>query len=686
MNKDLINLETLKKQYFLTSEILNLDMLANIKDIFYLKNLSRNKSFIQNLKIEKYEKKKIKIKDNKIFESIEQNWNKDPIDIKIFVEKLINNKYLLLELIKSSTDNIKISSRIISFINSNSNNILEKYNESYLYKNPINYEFLLDKIKKTTFDHHFYKKNNINIKYFENIEKIKINLDILLQGTYINYLLPSVGIIYPIVSFEKTNENPKSFIKLIETILDLDKITDKDYVISSNIPLISLDISEVLSNFLEKNNSNLFIKQRLDEIKINLDEIFFIKDKNNKNFSKNKIIKSEYIIPYKYDSSKKEIVEIERAERIISIENLFEINFKIVKHVLKNIYDGENKFEKLNNKNYKNVLASFLFNIIQILYDINKEYISKVSTIVIEVSDHYKNEYSNKNIKNTLDFISLLSKSLYKFKLILLNNFYHFFIPSKTFDNNYGIKKNKNNLLIPESAFLASNKDIFENYPFNINDDRIILRIDDGKNPTKLLKFILNISKKNDLYDKNEFLYFGGYFLNENILKNSISILAAIINSSFIEHNEIFLELIKIIEYNYLERKEFQIELINTIINNLSKIIKIPKIKIDNIDKTKTIIQMFSINYENSIVNLIDLINLNKKKNINNNDENKINKNNKKKDTLKLLSRLYMFRAMSIFYIVENNTVDIDFKNKMIIELEKKKKYFDDKILKIYKD
>ena len=93
---------------------------------------------------------------------------------------------------------------------------------------------------------------------------------------------------------------------------------------------------------------------------------------------------------------------------------------------------------------------------------------------------------------------------------------------------------------------------------------------------------------------------------------------------------------------------------------------------------------MFTINYENSISNLIDLINLNKKNNLNYNEDT-LNKRNIKKDILKLQSRLFMFKAMSVYHIVENNTVDISFKNEMIIEFEEKKKKFDNKIKKIYK-
>ena len=89
------NIKSIKK-YFLTSEILNLDRLSNIKDIFYLKTLPKKKCFIENLDLDLQNKKIEKFNsDNEVFQNLLQNWNKDPIDIKLFVEQLINNIRLL---------------------------------------------------------------------------------------------------------------------------------------------------------------------------------------------------------------------------------------------------------------------------------------------------------------------------------------------------------------------------------------------------------------------------------------------------------------------------------------------------------------------------------------------------------------------------------------------------------------
>ena len=676
------NIKSIKK-YFLTSEILNLDRLSNIKDIFYLKTLPKKKCFIENLDLDLQNKKIEKFNsDNEVFQNLLQNWNKDPIDIKLFVEQLINNKYKLQDNIKYSEHEIKISKNL--FYNSNNlNNFIKDYDPKYTYKNPINYSFLLEILKDSIF-HKALKENNT--EYYQNIEKIKKNLDILIEGSYINYLLPSVGIIYPKISLNnKDYTEPKSYFNLIKIILDLDKKLPEN-IISSNIPLLSLDISEKISSILDYNNSNLYITKKIDEIRIDLDEIFFIKNKNNKGYSKNKILKPEYVIPYKFDENKKEIIEIERIEKISTVEQLFSKNYKVVISVLEDVYNTEhNAFDKLNKKNYKNVLACFLFFIIQVIYDINKQYINKINNIVIEFSEHYKDEYRNLDIKNTLEYISLLSKSLYKFKLILLNNFYYFFIPSKTYGNNYGMKKNEFNFLIPESDFLVSNIDLYKNFPFTCLNNSLKISDTDEKNPTKILKFILNTVKKMDLYDKDEYLDFGGYSFDKKILTDSISLLTQFLGNNFVLSTNFFLEIIKKIEYNFLEKKEFQIELINRIIDDLSPIVKKKNFTKDEKKYFKNKINsMFTINYENSISNLIDLINLNKKNNLNYNEDT-LNKRNIKKDILKLQSRLFMFKAMSVYHIVENNTVDISFKNEMIIEFEEKKKKFDNKIKKIYK-
>ena len=87
----------------------------------------------------------------------------------------------------------------------------------------------------------------------------------------------------------------------------------------------------------------------------------------------------------------------------------------------------------------------------------------------------------------------------------------------------------------------------------------------------------------------------------------------------------------------------------------------------------------FDVNYNTSILFLFKLIELNKKwnkiqkRNIN---KNIIEEKEKKKEMLLLCTRIYMFVAMSNYYICQNVIVDVEFRNKLLKEYQMiKKKY-----------
>ena len=110
--------------------------------------------------------------------------------------------------------------------------------------------------------------------------------------------------------------------------------------------------------------------------------IFFKKETNKK---KDKI-KTEYVIPYKYDA-KNQIISMTKMEieKINDINGLMKHNKELFLHTLIDIFKSSDGKKKLNEKNYKNVLACFLFFLIRIIYDIIKEYINNIDILLTQL-------------------------------------------------------------------------------------------------------------------------------------------------------------------------------------------------------------------------------------------------------------------------------------------------------------
>ena len=427
-------------KYFLTSEIICLDELPNITDIFLKTKNPQTKSILEKRKheiddfLDKKKKDKLELFDIKyyIFKDITELYN-DLINIKINIKEFCI--------------------KLIFFLYSTKENIstIEKYLEiNTIYpvlKNPFEYNSLS------------YLKSKLSNIIHENENKnISKNIDIITQGSFINFLMPSIGIVFSNLSSDtlpipsSTPSSTNTFISLIEYILGIEHeiqgVQGKE--LSKRIPLLSIDINKTIIEILYKGfynntNNNNIIKKKIEEIIISPDDIFSIKT-NNKKLNKKKI-KTEYIIPYKYDSTKGKIILILKNEYgQKSVSEVLKLNYDIIKRVLKDLRDLSD-IENLNKENYKNILACFLFFIIQLVYDINKLYLTKLNNVIMEISDISGLNFINMDIESTLEYISSLSKSLYKFKLILLNNFNTFLKPSKSFDNNYGMKKNENGYL-----------------------------------------------------------------------------------------------------------------------------------------------------------------------------------------------------------------------------------------------
>jgi len=660
----------------------------SLKEIQYLRNildfytypeksiLENNKDEIKNfLTVNKLNSKKIEnLSSLNILNQIYNDYLINERDINKFCENFVNYKYNILksnELIEYFT-NLKIKFRTKKGIN---------YDPSFFIENPIIYQNIVH-----------LKKNEINkeisneINYYKNTDNIKLTLDIFTQGNFINYSLPSVGIIYPNFSTKiGPSLNPNNYIDFFKILIHKDL---NEVQINKKLPLLELNIPNVISDLLILESNNIFesnndvknlIKKKIQEINIDMNNIFYVNANN-----KNKTIKSVYIIPYKNKDEKIVLMsnsDIKSFQRK-NMKDVLNHNYNIHLHAIKDLKNINNT-EKLG-FNSKNVLACYLFYIIQLLYDINKEYINKINTIITKISESREKIFKRLNIKNAFLYISLLSDSLYKFKLILLNSFYNFFIPSKVSYDNYGMKviDEDNNIysMVPESDFINSNDYIFNNYCFNVSEDTLVV------NEENLKKFIINIKYDHDAFDVNEKLEFGAFaFNNENMINSMNIFLKYLID--YRNSNNFSLYIVNILSSNFIEKQIYPYEIIDSLL--FSRRIQIMTPKINKSDQEKLIKELksvFEINYSASVSYLFKLIELNKKwEKIGAKNDNIRKEKDRRKLFLLLSTRFYMFIAMSNYYICQNIIVDVELKNKLLKEYQMIKKKYEEKMMEYIK-
>ena len=597
-------------------------------------------------------------------------------NIEDFVKNLIYTKDEISK-IKYSIDNYFNLEKKLNY------NIINNSKKNISYNNPINFknknnllnkDFFINSINSTIY----------NIKYTE----IAISTNILLIGNIINNSLPSIGLV-DIIFYPPPYPIPKLPITIVSFI---NTIINNNIDIENQIPLKSLKIGETISSILlnVKGNINnidnnifnkekftnkdmdLLIKNMIKNIKIDIKDIF-IKKSNDK---KKNIIQKEYIIPYKFKDpafTSDEIIYISKTSEIENIKDINLHNKTVTINVIKKI--NSNPSEKLNEKYYKNILACFLFYIIRIFYDILNEYINKIDALLTQILDIKEKRFGILNIKDAFEYTSLLKTSLYKFKLILLNNFYQLFIPSKILKNNYGMEKDLNNCYIPEinSMFLNSNQDIFNNYPFKLD-------IMSNITTTELNTFILNIKENNDIYNTNDILEFGGYSFNKEIMKISTKK----INKYYTllqKNNNFTLFIIDKLINNFIVKENIPYELISDL-ESEEPIMKKSSLNPEETDKImKFLLYKFNYNIEKSTNYYIKLLDI----------RNKIKESKKMnvstlyniEEIYKLCFKLYYIKASCIIPITENILNDIKLKNTLLMEYSKIKKLFE-KIISKY--
>ena len=424
-----------------------------------------------------------------------------------FCKNIYDTKYLF---VKEGKNYLKFSS-LVRQININKN-LLTK---NLRYENPVMHSDPITQILSL--------KNKID----EYSEEESTAIDNVILGNNINFSLPSIGPIFSIYSNDKCDIST-----LIYTLITTNHIHPPNYL--EHIPLFKQNITETLSNLLLENNkeNNLwniklgnsnnnktlkYIKTYFKSINVSLVDIFFDGD----------TIKPKYFVPYKHEVLTGGVVyKISEATSIPQttqskpekIKELIEANNTILNHVITQIYI--NKIPSyLDNQFIKNILSCYIFFVINLFYDFYKKYIDKLNDVIISLSvSKYGKEL---NISTGFKYIEKLNISLLNFKKILLNDFYELFLPSTTINNNYGMILNKYGYYEPSGAFISSNDDIIQNFPFK----ELITHLNINNNQKTLIKFILLCKSRTDYYDDNLILELGGFSYNNIITRNTISIL-----------------------------------------------------------------------------------------------------------------------------------------------------------------
>ena len=646
---------------FKTIENISLEKLKKNPDINSIFSSSKEESILNEYKLEIEEyKKKIGINtfSFEILKKLSEDFDRNK---KEYIERFFKELILLKNIINTNNQNIKDFIFIFKKINSLKLNI---YNKDLVINNPLNSK----NIGFGFFEEDYFKY--IDTYNDSDKEKLKKNIDILLLGDVINISLPSIGPINNNLSSDKNN-----FIEFINELISYKK--DNDEIVK--IPLAGLYIGDILSekllnlninkigNNLNYNFNNESMKKLIismvKNINIKLTDIFYIYSKNNKAPKK---IKHEFIIPYKiekYPSKPEEIVKMTKGDidKNNNFEKVIQSNNKVVSYVINNIFNKpkDEGIKNLEKKNYKNVRACYLFYIINLIYTIIKSYIDTIDEILKNIVDSRERRFTVLNIKDAFQYTSLLNKSLLNFNKVLLNNYYHLFIPSKIVSGNYGMRIDEYNCYIPESIFLGDNETILNEYPFNdpsynesLNDNNQI-KVD----TIKMTNFIITFKGKNDIYKSTLKLELGGLMINNTTLKKSLDTLSQYYK--ILERNNIFSNFVidKLID-NFKNKDCIPFEFIEEYYN----LVKInPSI---NKDIEKKILNKFDIQIKKSTEYFFRLTDIrNKIKRIKKTD---IHNLHILEEILQLNFIAYRTKALSLITICEKLITDTKLKNSLL--------------------
>ena len=413
-------------QLFMTNKLLCKSSNIYIKEDF-LKNYTQKESILKN---EIQLTKNINLNDS-ILDEINNIYKNFLLDNQ--VEKFIfqlNKLIIQVEQLNKKND----------FIHKVENNM----NKNIILKNP------------------FYKNQNINtIIYKYNLNNIhkKIFISLLTQGIYINFQYPTLGLIYK-STFYTSQEITLS--ELFENGFNI----FENYSKSITLPIQSLNLGETIVKILNhgsNENNILFLKNYIDQLKINLSSKI-INVKNNNNSTKKNILNSKYIIPYYFKNNKIYKFKDNEIEKLKKNPKKYDkIILDLYKNVLLNLKKNNNT-HSINEKHqlYK-VAYLMLYQFIQIFYDLHDIFFNQINDYIISIKFSNSENLKNLNYNECFNYLNKLNQSLIQMKNILLNNAYELFKPNKS-SGIYGIEY-KNNIYDISDNINFFGTHIKENYP-----------------------------------------------------------------------------------------------------------------------------------------------------------------------------------------------------------------------------
>ncbi len=707
-------------EYFLTSYNIPIrsppptiqfeNKLNNEKNSLLLDYESEIKTDLDNEKIKKIIIEKIFDKDNKnnkmIFlnDSFERllitNDNPNHNDILRFSKiyslfntsekNLINNSKILEKLLK----NIKDKDFLNEYIPVQYKNPIQIYNfnidQEYVLKNK------LSEIFNRIYDERFkdFAINSFNTIYF---------------GNYNDMSLPSIGPLYTIFDYS-SNLNKFSNINIYNFMV---KILNNDNTFIDSLPILNTHFEKTISKLLLKNKNNSddifsldftknisglneetrlesIIENSIIGIKFSLNDV--LKD-GNKETSK---VKNEYILPYLIRNDKIEkLKDLGEVGDKTKVSDILEHNRNVVSKIIELYTTNREKFdelcriEPLLEENMKNCLGVFVYICISIFYDTYKFYFDRLTEIINEFIENDRFKISD--VKPAFNFIDKIKKSLYNFKKILENCFYHLFLPSRLTPK-YGVRINKEKGFYEiENKLLADFNHIILNFPFefmhelkSINNNRqakkiekYLIHAENSKN--RFINFSLSHKSIYDIVNPEEKLFIGTFMVNAK--------------TTFDIYNTVFYKYLESLyiqsKFNLVLLKYFMrsmkvkipIELFKNEISQLELIQKELKLSeySDSIKKeiNNILIENYKNNYKFSTNCLIHLAKIKRDLIIFNKD----------KQTeiyeYSLNSLLFYHKALVFEYIFEQDINDKKFKEAKLKNMNELKNYYEKEILNI---
>jgi hypothetical protein len=213
-------------------------------------------------------------------------------------------------------------------------------------------------------------------------------------------------------------------------------------------------------------------------------------------------------------------------EEIQNAKDVLKYNRDLIHQILMNP-----KFEKdfTNNPEQidhtKNCLAIYVYISITLFYDCYKYYLDQITKIMNELIED--DRFRKFELKPTFQYLENLNQSLFLFKKILENCFYHSFLPSKL-NSKYGISVHpEKGFFQIESRLLSNLTTIYQMYPFQVIQQPILHVNNYKKKPNEVkpnlwnttdlfsksafINFALQHRHKNDVFDTKLELYVGAF-------------------------------------------------------------------------------------------------------------------------------------------------------------------------------